>query len=90
MYVVPPLGVSYDLLRKCTAQALHEQMEDIQRNWPGTEANYSDKKSEESMGSNLVTLSEMTATFLEAAFLGTKTNKDCKKWVNKIGVPDCD
>jgi len=44
----------------------------------------SDEELEESSGNRLVTLTETTQTFLEATFLGTMPNKDCKQCVEKI------
>ena len=43
-------------------------------------------------GNNLVTLTESTQAFLEAAFYASATfaNADHKKWVERIGMPDCD
>ena len=37
----------------------------------------------------LVELSETTMSFLEAAFSATVTNTGHKKWLDRIGVPDC-
>ena len=48
-----------------------------------------DNEDDELSGS-LVSLSESTHAFLEAAFSTTLTNADRKKRVDRVGVPDCD
>ena len=46
---------------------------------------------EDEVGSgNLVELSETTKSFLETAFSATVANTERKKWLDRIGVPDCD
>ena len=78
---------------KAQMDALYEQMATIQRLQPGTaDANNSDEEAEETSrtGTRLVTLSDTTRTFLEAAFSGTMTNEDRRERVNKIGIPNCD
>ena len=72
---------------------LREQMATMQRLQPGiADANNSDEEVEETSrtGTRLVTLSDTTPTFLEAAFSGTMTNEDRRERVNKIGIPNCD
>ena len=39
---------------------------------------------------NLIELLETTKSFLEAAFSATVANTDRKKWLDRIGVQDCD
>ena len=44
----------------------------------------------EDLSGNLVSLSESTHAFLEAAFSTTLANADRKKRVGRVGVPNCD
>ena len=69
--------------------AIRDQMETIQRNQPVTDVTNSDDEGDEVLGPRLVTLNNTTRAFLEAAFSGTMLNEECKKRVEKIGVPDC-
>ena len=48
------------------------------------------RKEDEELSGSLVSLSESTHAFLEAAFSTTLTNADRKKRVDHVGVPDCD
>ena len=45
---------------------------------------------DEDLSGNLVSLSESTHAFLEAAFSTTLANADRGKRVDRVGVPDCD
>ena len=38
----------------------------------------------------LVEVTDATRTFLGAAFSAMMDNEDCKKWIRRIGVPNCD
>ena len=42
----------------------------------------------EDLSESLVSLSESTKAFLEAALFATLTNTDRRKWVDHVGVPD--
>ena len=54
-----------------------------------TAGDHKEIEDEDSLG-DLVELLETTKAFLEAAFSRTVANADRKKWLNRIGIPDCD
>ena len=66
-----------------------EKVEAIQKN-PSTKSK-GDSDDEMKVGTDgLMELSETTKVFLEAAFTATMSNKDHKKRIGRIGVPNCD
>jgi len=80
-----------EMIKQITA--LQEKVDAIQKNPPtvGTSESNPDSNDEmEDSSGRLVQLSETTKSFLEAAFLAAISNKDRKKRVGKVGIPDCD
>ena len=82
------------LLREMKDQiiALTTKVEELEHNQAGDSGLTTQGEDEDDATGpgNLVTLTESTQAFLEAAFSATLANADRKKWVERIGVPDCD
>ena len=73
--------------------ALQEKVDAIQKNPSSGELHSRQKDSDDKMEDSsrrLVQLTETIQRFLEAAFLGTMSNEDHRRRVEKVGVPDCD
>lgn len=66
-----------------------EEIQQTQTAGPSQVANKGEDGDDEGLTGNLVTLMELMQAFLETAFSSTLTNADRKKWVEHIGVPDC-
>ena len=82
------------LLREMKDQitVLTTKVEELEHNQAGDSGLTTQVEDEDdAMGpGNLVTLMESTQAFLEAAISTMLANTDRKKWVERIGVPDCD
>ena len=80
-----------DLLKEMQQQmvSLQSKVDKMQQKQHETAVDHKVIEDEDGSG-NLVELSETTKSFLEAAFSTTVANTDCKKWLDRIRVPDCD
>ena len=87
-------AATIDVLKEMKDQmaALSAKMEELQRSHSGEPSHTVQEEDEDDDNGpgNLVTLTESTQVFLEAAFSATLANADRKKRVERIGVSDCD